>query len=70
MLGVLATLVQAGNASVYVHLADHGLAGIDRQGSDVCVDVVGVGMDRRRKPAMRLPGATHCRNTSWVFVVS
>ena len=42
VLGVLATLVQTGNASVYVHLADHGFAGIDRQVGGVCVDVVGV----------------------------
>ena len=42
VLGVLATLMQAGNASVYMHLANHGLAGIDRQVSDVCADVVGI----------------------------
>ena len=42
VLGVLATLVQASNASVYMHLANHGLAGIDRQVSDVCADVVGI----------------------------
>ena len=42
VLGVLAALVQAGNASVYVHLADHGLAGIDGQVGSVRVDIVGV----------------------------
>ena len=42
VLGVLAALMQAGNAPVYVHLADHGLAGIGGQVRSMGADVVGV----------------------------